>query len=84
MVALAVEVTGQTDLAHAFFLPWHSLNDLQKLGKQSGILKPFANLNKEQLKEELRVIGVLDLGRKNVTFSQSYSQFCVERYNIKN
>ena len=72
------------DLALAFFLPWRSLNDLQKLvlngryGKQSGILKPFANLNKEELKEELRVRGVLELGRKNVSFSQSFSQFCVD------
>ena len=58
------------DLAHVFFLPWRSLNDLQNLvlngryGNQSGTLKPFANLNKEQLKEELCARGVLDLGRR--------------------
>ena len=44
------------DLAHAFSLPWCSLADLQKFalegkfGKQPGVLKPFANLGKEQLK----------------------------------
>ena len=58
------------DLAHAFSLPWRSLADLQKLalegkfGKQPGVLKPFANLSKEQLREELRMRGVFDLSGK--------------------
>ena len=55
------------DLAHAFSLSLQSLADLQKLvlggkfGNQPGVLKPFANLNAAQLKEELKKRGVFDL-----------------------
>ena len=59
--------TKMDDLAHAFSLSWRSLADLQKLvlggkfGNQPGVLKPFANLNAAQLKEELKKRGVFDL-----------------------
>ena len=72
MVAVAVEVIGFDDLAHVFDFSWCSLEGLQSLvlkgkyGKQPSFLKPFASLNKEQLKKELCIRGVFDLsGRKD-------------------
>ena len=53
------------DLAHVFSLPRRNLSSIQKLvlkgkyGKQPGILKPFANLKKEQLLDELQARSTL-------------------------
>ena len=50
-----VRSTRIDDLAHVFSLPYRSLADSQKLvlkgkyGKQPSILKPFANLKKQEL-----------------------------------
>ena len=71
------------DLAHVFNFSWRSLDDLQSLvlkgkyGKQPSLLKPFANLSKEQLKEELRIRGVFDLsGRKPELRSELQTILC--------
>ena len=54
------------DLAHVLHCEWRSLKDLQcialagKIGKQPGVIKPFANLRVAQLRDELRTRGVLD------------------------
>ncbi len=50
-----VRSTRIDDLAHVFSLPYRSLADIQKFvlkgkyGKQPSILKPFANLKKQEL-----------------------------------
>ena len=71
------------DLGHVFSSAWRSLEHLQKLvlqgkyGHQKGILKPFANLKKEQLVEELRLRDVFDLtGNKSVLASKLQSLLC--------
>ena len=70
------------DLANIFSCQWRSLTDLQKLvlagkfGNQPGILKPFSNLKKDELQEELHARGVFDLSGKNLSLRQSYSQSC--------
>ena len=54
------------DLAHTFSCPWRSFTEIQKLalkgkfGNVPNTLKPFANLNSTQLREELRIRGVFD------------------------
>ena len=56
-----VRSTRIDDLAHVFSLPYRSLADIQKLvlkgkyGKQPSILKPFANLKKQELVDELSI-----------------------------
>ena len=48
-----------------------------KYGKQRGVLKPFSNLNKSQLIEELRCRGVFDLsGRKPDLVSELQKILC--------
>ena len=48
------------DLTNIFSCQWRSLTDVQnlvlagKFGNQPGILKPFSNLKKDELQEELR------------------------------
>ncbi len=71
------------DLAHVFSLEWRSLVDLQELvisgkfGNSPGVAKPFVNLSREQLVQELRRRNVFDLtGNKAVLMSRLPSVFC--------
>ena len=71
------------DLAHAFSRTWRSLANLQKLvlcgkyGNKPDIIKPFASLNREQLREELRTRGVFDLtGNKSELQSKLQKVLC--------
>ena len=71
------------DLGHVFSLQWRSLVDLQKLvilgkfGNSPGVLKPFVNLSKEQLVQELRIRNVFDLtGNKAALMSRLQRELC--------
>ena len=68
------------DVAHVFSCHWRSLEDLQKLVLQrkfewkASVLKPFDRLSKQNLLEELRRRGVLDvLGSKKELLSKLQS-----------
>ena len=68
------------DVAYVFGYHWCSLEDLQKLvlqgkfGWKADVLKPFDRLSKQNLLEELRRRGVLDiLGGKKELLSKLQS-----------
>ena len=64
------------DLSHALQCKWRPLAELQALvltskhGKQPGVLKPFEQLNAEQLQEELRARNVYHTGKTKKDLSE--------------
>ena len=57
------------DLAHSLRCKWRSLQDLQtlvlarKYGNKPGSSKPFEDLKAQEVRDELRARGVLDVAK---------------------